>query len=210
MVRVRRWVLSIETWSVVLISVATVATAWSAYQAHRWSGVQAINFGLANSDRMESVRASNQAAQHVAIDVSVFADWVAAKASGDERLATFLRDRMRQEFLPALEAWLAQPREDGLPPGSPFDLPEYKPAERQKSERLADEALASFAAAREANQNSDNFVLVSVLFAAVLFCAGMATRFDRIGTEIALLSVGSVLLVAAMIIEFTLPQNVGI
>lgn len=208
--RAARWVFRVEIWSVVLIAVATVATAWSAYQAHRWSGVQAVNFGLANTARTESVRASNQAAQHVAIDVGVFTDWVTATASGDERLAGFLRGRMRDEFVPAFEAWLASAPDGEVPPGTPFELPEYRLAQRDESKRLAGEAAAALSGAKDANQNSDNFVLVSVLFASVLFCAGMGTRFRRVGPEIALLGAGTVLLVVAMAVEFALPQNVGI
>jgi hypothetical protein len=43
-----------------------------------------------------------------------------------------------------------------------------------------------------------------------VFFGGISTRFDRIGPKIVLLSIGSLLFVTAAIIEFTLPQNVGI
>jgi len=208
--RFKEWLLRIETWSVILISIATVATAWSAYQAHRWGGVQAVNFGLANTNRTESVRASNLAAQQTAVDVNVFTDWVAAKAAGDQRLADFLEQRFRAEFVPAFEAWLELPRVDNIPEGTPFTLPEYVLAEREKSDRLADDASAYFEAAKDANQTGDNFVLIGVLFASVLFFGGISTRFDRVGPKIVLLSIGSLLFMTAAIIEFTLPQNVGI
>lgn len=208
--RFKEWLLRIETWSVILISLATVATAWSAYQAHRWGGVQAINFGLANTNRTESVRASNLAAQQTAIDVNVFSDWVAAKAAGDQRLADFLEQRFRAEFVPAFEAWLELPRVDDIPEGTPFSLPEYVLAERERSDQLADDASAYFEAAKDANQTGDNFVLIGVLFASCLFFGGISTRFERPGPKIVLLSVGSLLFVTAAIIEFLLPQNVGI
>ncbi len=208
--RFKEWLLRIETWSVILISMATVATAWSAYQAHRWGGVQAVNFGLANTNRTESVRASNLAAQQTAVDVNVFTDWVAAKAAGDQRLADFLEQRFRVEFVPAFEAWLELPRINNIPEGTPFTLPEYVLAERERSDQLADDAGAYFEAAKDANQTGDNFVLIGVLFASCLFFGGISTRFDRIGPKIVLLSIGSLLFVTAAIIEFLLPQNVGI
>jgi len=208
--RFKDWPLRIETWSVILISIAAVATAWSAYQAHRWGGAQAVNCGLANTNRTESVRASNLAAQQTAVDVNVFTDWVAAKAAGDQRLADFLEQRFRAEFVPAFEAWLELPRVDNIPEGTPFTLPECVLAEREKSDRLADDAGAHFEAAKDANQTGDNFVLIGVLFASVLFFGGIGTRFDRVGPRIVLLSIGSLLFVTAAIIEFTLPQNVGI
>lgn len=208
--RFKEWLLRIETWSVVLISLATVATAWSAYQAHRWGGVQAINFGLANTNRTESVRASNQAAQQVAIDVGIFTEWTAAVAADKTELAGFLQERFPPEFVPAFEAWLALPRKNDIPPGTPFTLPEYVLTERERSDQLADDASAYFEAAKDANQTGDNFVLIGVVFASCLFFGGISTRFERPGPKIVLLSVGSLLFVTAAIIEFLLPQNVGI
>ncbi len=62
----------IEVLAAVILSLATVASAWSAYQATRWSGVQSIRFGEANALRSESVRASNLAGQQTTVDVTVF------------------------------------------------------------------------------------------------------------------------------------------
>lgn len=208
--RIKLWVLRIETWSVLLISLATVATAWSAYQSHRWGGVQTVNFGLANTNRTESVRASNLAAQQAAIDVNLFTDWAAAVATKDKPLASFLRARFRKEFVPAFNAWLDLPSAGRIPPGTPFTLPEYRLAERVKSDQLADDAAAYFDTAKDNNQTGDNFVLVSVAFASVLFFGGISTRFDRIGPRVALLSMGTTVFILAAIIEFSLPQNVGI
>ncbi len=208
--RVKLWVFRVETWSVLLISLATVATAWSAYQSHRWGGVQSVSFGLANTSRTESVRASNLAAQQVAVDVNLFTDWAAAVAVDDASLADFLEERFRPEFVPAFDAWLELPGEGRIPPGTPFTLPAYRLAEREKSNQLADEASAHFEAAKDANQTGDNFVLISVAFASVLFFGGISTRFDRIGPKITLLGMGTAVFITAAVIEFLLPQNVGI
>ena len=207
--RLKSWFIRIETWSVVLIAVATVATAWSAYQAHRWGGVQSVDFVLANTNRSESVRASNLAAQQVAIDVNLFTDWAAATAADDRVLADFLSDRFREEFKPAFDAWLKLPGTDDIPEGTPFELPEYQLAQRQRSDQLLKDAGGSFESGKTANQNGDNFILLGVLFAAVLFFGGISTRFDRFGPKVALLSIGSVIFVGAAIVVIILPGNVG-
>jgi hypothetical protein len=199
----------VETWSVILISLAAILTAWSAYESQRWGGVQAADYTLANASRMESVRASGQATVKSAVDVNVFTDWVAAKAAGDQRLAAFLEARFRDEFVPAFEAWQRLPRVDNIPPGTPFSLPEYRLADQVKSDKLADRAGAYFQAGQNANQIADNFVLVSVLCASVLFFGGISTRLKRPSLKMTLLGVGSLLFLWATIIALTLPQNVG-
>ena len=46
----------LEVLSAILLSIATVASAWCAYQSARWNGVQAVSFSAANGARTESVR----------------------------------------------------------------------------------------------------------------------------------------------------------
>ena len=49
----------LEIAATVLLSAATVLTAWSAFESTKWSGVQAIRFSRASASRTDSVRASN-------------------------------------------------------------------------------------------------------------------------------------------------------
>lgn len=206
---VKRWVWRIETWSVVLIAMATVATAWGAYQATRWSGVQSVNFVQANTSRSESIRADNTASANEAILIGLFTEWLAAEAADEEKLATFYESRFPEVFMPAFEAWLEGPRVDGVPQGTPFDQPEYVLPERVESEELEKQAAEFFEAGKKANQTGDNYILVSVLFASVLFFAGVSTRFERIRPRVVLLSLGSVIFVAALTIELLLPRSIG-
>ncbi len=62
------------------------------------------------------------------------------------------------------------------PPGTPFDLPQYQPAAETGANALNEEANALADEAREANQTGDNFVLVAVIMASVLFFAGVGTK----------------------------------
>lgn len=71
------------------------------------------------------------------------------------------------------------------------------------------EAEAHFATANEANQTGDNFVLTTVLFATVLFFAGIASHFASVGIKRTMIVLGLLLWVAAVGIMFSLPQNVG-
>jgi hypothetical protein len=205
----QRFARAIEILAVFILSVATVSSAWSAYEATRWSGVQAVNYGQASALRTESTRESNRANTLSAIDVQLFSDWVAALSQKDTRRADFLRARFREEFRPAFNTWLNSVPKGTIPPGSPFALPEYSLASQREADRLVVDAEAHFAAANDANQIGDNFVLTTVLFATVLFFAGIASHFESVGIKRTMLVLGVVVWLAAVGIMFSLPQNVG-
>ncbi|MGH2980971.1 MAG: hypothetical protein ACRDKV_02875, partial [Solirubrobacterales bacterium] len=97
----------LEIGAAVLLALATVATAWSGYQASRWNGEQAKAFSRAGATRIESAKAADLANSQTQIDVATFIQWVDAERSKDQALADFYRDRFRKEFRPAFAAWEA-------------------------------------------------------------------------------------------------------
>jgi len=181
-----------EIVATVLLSAATVLTAWSAFQATKWSGVQAIAFSQASASRTESVRASTSAGQQSVADVSVFTAWLTATDQGQTRLADLLATRFRGELKVAFRAWEAtDPLTNPAAPATPFAMPEYRSASAHR--------------ASEANQRSDNYVLMTVLFAMVLFFGAVSTRFELVPIQIALLGVAGVVFVASVAITATFP-----
>jgi hypothetical protein len=198
----------VELIAAIMLSIATVVTAWSAYQATRWSGDQAANYTQASATRTESVRASTEANRQVLIDVGTFLNWLDARESGDRDLADDIHARMREEFLPAFDAWLST-APDSIPDGTPFELPEYRLAAEEEAKRLERRAAALFEDGNESNQVSDDFVLAAVLFASVLFFSGLAGTFDSLRAQLFLLILGGLMLLIGTVIVVTLPQNVG-
>ncbi len=200
----------IELVSALLLALATISAAWCAYQSTRWSGVQANAYASAGANRQESVRASSEYGAQVNIDVAVFMAWVQARRDQDTDLAGFWEERFREEFKPAFEAWLNSVPAGQIPPGSPFALAEYAPASRVLAEELEQKAEDAAAEAREANQTGDNFVLLAVLFASVLFFAGVGTKFKGYRVRVAMVALASVFYLVTTFLVFSLPQNVGI
>jgi hypothetical protein len=200
----------VEMIAAVLLAIATIVTAWSAYQATRWSGEQAASYVTASARRTESVRASARADTLTSIDVAIFLDWLDAVRKGDDGRAADLESRMREEFRPAFDAWRATAPDEEIPPGHPFTRPEYVLAAQEEADRLEAEASASFNEGQEANQISDNFVLAAVMLASVLFFAGLAGTFDAFRAQVFLLALAVVMLVTGTIIVLSLPQDVGI
>lgn len=212
----------IELVATIVLAVATILTAWSAFQAGKWSGTQAINFSEAGAARTESTRADTRAGQLIQIDVAMYIDWVSAYVEDTEAgkiavvvadyeptrgtLSGFLYLRMRDEFVPALDAWLATDPVNNLDaPPTPFVLPEYVVEEQVKAQELSDVADEKAALAREANQNGDNYVLTMVLFASVLFFAGVSSKLVVRRNRILALGFGVLLTVIGTVILISLP-----
>jgi len=195
----------------ILLLFATLSTAFCVYQATRWNGFQAVDFGDASRLRTESIRVSSMANSEMIIDIQVFLSWLDAVSKGDTYQAEFLKERFREEFKPAFEAWIAQASDENpIPPGTPFALPEYQLAEFQKSNRLEEEASAAFQRGKDANQNGDLYIANTVLFAIVLFFCGVYTKWDSPNIRIGMLLVTFSIFGFAVFMMVSLLLKVGL
>jgi hypothetical protein len=204
--RIRRYV---DIAAAILLAIATVSTAWCAYQSTRWSGVQAVSFAQASTNRVESTRAFNRAIQLQSIDAQLFTDWVQAYESGNTELQAFYElNLMRPEFLPYLEEWIAS--EPLTNPGAirnPLINEDYQAELMSESDRLRELAEERFVDASDANQIGDNYVLATVLFASVLFFAGISNKFERTIVQEALVGLALAMLIIAFLHAGTLPVH---
>jgi hypothetical protein len=204
----RDWV---DIVAMLLLALAAVATAWSSYQANRWSGEQARTAGTVNKTRIEAARASGLADAQTEIDVATFMEWVNAYAREDTELTTFYRTRFRAEFKPAFEAWIAdEPLTTPGAPPTPFALPEYRLAATEDAERLDAEAEVLAANVRRDIQRSSNYVLGVVLFAVALFFAGMSAKLNTQRMRQVMLVFGCIVFLAALTWIATLPVSVSV
>ena len=87
--RFDRWEPVVEVIATIVLAFATLATAWSGYQAARWGGVQASSYSEAGAFRTESTRASSQAGQLVQVDIGLFTNWINAFSAGSILVAHF-------------------------------------------------------------------------------------------------------------------------
>jgi len=186
-----RWEPLAEIIATVLLALATLATAWSGYQSARWGGVQSTKFSQAGALRTESTRASTTAGQLMQIDVGLFTNWINAYAEDNQPLIEFYQARFRPEFAVAYEAWIGtDPKNNPDAPKSPFAMPEYFISYQQEAERLEQEASKSFEEGSAANQNSDDYILNTVILASVLFLAGMQSRLKSVPARMLIVILG--------------------
>ena len=201
----------LEILSAVLLAVATVATAWAAYQSRQWTGEQSQGYSHATASRIAVNRSAALANRQVQIDVATFIAWVDARQENRTDLARFYRARFRDEFKPAFAAWLAsKPFANPNAPETPFATPEYRLQASAESERLEATAAADSKGAAEANQRADNYMLAVVLFASSLFFAGISTKLAAVRTRAAVLGLGWVVFLGTAIWVLTLPTRLTV
>ena len=164
--------------SVVLISLATVLTAWAGYEAARWTAVQTQSYNNASSQRIQAAVLSGRTNALEIVDVATFLEYVRAVATHTTDEQDFIYKRFRTEMKRAVDAWIAtKPRTNPAAPSSPFAMPQYTLKTTQEAARLNALASESFKQATEANELGDEYVRLTVIFAAVSFLAGISTRF---------------------------------
>jgi hypothetical protein len=212
------WVDIIAT---IVMAVAALATAWSAFQSDQWGDTMSFSLAQASAARTEATRSYTRAGQLAALDVSTFLAWVEqvsteVKAgeidvsSGYEpdptTISGFLYLRFRPEFKTAMDAWIAtHPFITPDAPPTPFVMPQYRVAENDEADRLQDVAEEKFAAAQAADANDDKYVLSAIIFAGLFLFAGLSTKMrSRLGQNL-MLGFALVLLIGGTVFILTVP-----
>ncbi|MDF1606461.1 hypothetical protein [Nocardioides sp. YIM 152315] len=195
----------------VLLVVAALGTSWSSYQATRWNGEQAAAASRTSAIRIEAARAQGLGQAESQVDVATFIAWADARQRGEREVAAFYEDRFRPEFRPAFKAWLATDplTVQGAPP-TPFAMDEYRVAAQEKAAALDAESERSAAEVRRDIQRASNYVLSVVLYAVVLFFAGIGTRIRSRRLRWLLCGVGCVTLLSAIAWVATMPVSLDV
>lgn len=192
----------IEIASAILLALATIASAWSAYQATRWHGEANKQYATANDARVSASEEYDKADQQIAVDTALFSDYSFAFFDGDMKLVNFYESNLfRPEMKVALEAWKAtRPLLNPEAPKTPFEMPEYRNASLKRAQALGRDAAKKSNAAATAIQNGDRYVLLTVIFASVLFFAGISTKFKTLKIKYSLLIAGGALFLGSVIV----------
>lgn len=195
----------VDVASVILISAATVLTAWCGYEAARWTAIQTREYNQADLQRVASAVASGRSDTLEIVDVTMFLQYVGAIAAGRTKEELFIYRRFRPEMKRAVDAWLAtKPRTNPAAPSSPFVMPQYRLLTGAEAARLSALSAASFQTATNANERGDAYVRLTVIFAAVSFLAGISTKF-RFPSHIIIVVAGFGALIFGLIRMFELP-----
>lgn len=201
--RFNRW---IEFLSAAILALTVIGTAWCGYQAARWRGKQSESFIEALAAQQNSIQKANQAVLVQSLHVDLFVEWASAVSQEDQKLADFLFERFPPELKGATDAWLTlEPETNPNAPPSPLAMPEYILEQSEESEKLSIMAVEFFKQATHANLISDNYVLLTVIFASVLFFGGISGKFQTRVIDISMLILAFVLFTVGVVVMLRYP-----
>lgn len=180
-----------EPIALVLLSLATVGTAWCSFQSATWGGLSQRLSNLSAAMSRSAAAAQLQASQLALMDVLLFSQYVNARNSGDAKLSSFYSDRFRAEAKVAFDAWMKEnPFENKSAPPHPFGPDLYKPKLLEDARAAESESQGLWQRAGEAGRTSRSYVMVTVLLASALFCGGTASKFETRWVRVAVVAVG--------------------
>lgn len=163
----------------IILSLATLTSTWCGYQAARWSGVQS---GL----QSDADTAERQAAENTLVGLQIrtqdeilLLEYWRAQRDADQRTTSLIELRMRPELKAATEAAIREGIFRDPAVKGPLQRPEYRlEPETIAAARRADAAKWSSQAA-VAGRVSNEYVLLTLMLASVLFIGGVSTTFSR-------------------------------
>src|SRR5829696_4565745 len=202
--RVERGERLLELGAIVLLSLTTLATAWSGYQAAVWSSEQSQHYARASTTRIKAQQQATNAGQLRIDDLLFFNGWLDASSVGDAKLAAVYRERFRPDFVPAFRAWKAQ-RDAPDAVAGPTYMPEYRLAGVERSKALDAQADQLYLEGTQAKSNDDHYILSTLFFASVLFFAGISLRLYWRPLRVGVLGAATVMLLTGAVYVATLP-----
>ncbi|GAA1510114.1 hypothetical protein BJ978_001194 [Agromyces terreus] len=191
----------VDAVAVFLLSTVAVLTAWCGFQSSKWGGEMSIAFSQASSARVQATNFASEARDARGSDQSIWVQWVLATAQSDAELASYIEERFSPEFRVAFDEWDAGGREAQ----GPFVLESYVPPGTEEAADYNARADAKFQAALDNNQRGDNYSILTVLFALVLFLTAMSQRELQPWVVRTLLGLAIVATVAGLVILLTYP-----
>jgi hypothetical protein len=201
----RHW-RTVQIGEALLLSLVTIAAAWSGYAAAKWNTQSRLELANAATLRNLATRADLAALSTRNFDAATFTAWFTAFTLDDPQKQAIAARRFRPEFKVAFDAWIATDpfRNPRAPPG-PSYMPQYRLADQTKAEALDRQAEAASAAGHHAGVVGDDYIRITVFLAAVLFLVGIASTFKLHTIRYALITIGTLLLLLATILILRQP-----
>nr|WP_194719930.1 hypothetical protein [Cellulosimicrobium arenosum] len=190
-----------------MLGLTAILTAWSGFEASKWGGEMSIAFSRASTQRIVASTEATNAQAARAIDLQVFGLYLEGVADDNDLLADFAEERFTPHFAVAFDEWYAsEPLKNPDAAPSPFALESYVPPGQVESAEADERADAYFVRALANNQRGDNYTILTVLFALVLFFGAFANRFRTERISWAMVGGAAVLMVVGVGFLLSFPK----
>jgi hypothetical protein len=201
-----RWNWITSTLGLILMGLATIGSSWCGYQSNLWEGIQTFKLTDAAAFSRDADESAIRATQQRAVDAALFVEYARDMYDRKTELSAFILARMRPELQKAINAWvLTRPSENPNAPSSPFVMPEYQVKADADAAELNARSTSAHDKAQEANKTGDTYTLLTVLYATVLFLAGLVSTIDERRARLVTLIMGGVVFIAASLVLLHLP-----
>jgi hypothetical protein len=193
-----------------LLSLVAVLAAYSGYAAAKWSTESSVSLAKASASRTKANRAQLEGLQIRTLDSVSFNAWFSAFTAGNTNAEHLAEKRLRVGYRPAFYAWLAtDPAHNPKALPGPAYMPQYIIAQEVTAKVDDTQADRDFAKGSAAGATGDEYVRDTVFLATVLFLVGISGHFPLRQARYALIGVGVLILVFAVVQVLGLPGPPG-
>jgi hypothetical protein len=190
----------------ILLAIVALLAAYTGFASAKWSTKSAIDLAGASAARTEANRAALDSSDTRNFDSTTFNAWFSAYLAGDGNGEAVAQRRFRPAFNVAFVAWMAtDPFTNASAPPGPTYMPQYKQPELALSATLDRKATSAYQLGVQAGANSDNYVRDTIYLATILFLIGISGHFRFFRIRLALVSLGGLMLVLAIVQIVTSP-----
>ncbi len=169
-----------EPVAAIVMALSTLCTGWCSYQSSRWAAVSARNVRASEASQRRAVALHLEGNQVTTVQGQMFMQWANAHLAGNEKLAQFYSARFGPELDKSFAAWRAQnPFENVKAPPHPFLAGLYEPRFAAEGKQALEDSARKSELAMGNTQTAARYLSNTVLFATVLFFAGMSGKFEQ-------------------------------
>jgi hypothetical protein len=182
----------LEVWTIVVLGLVSLVTAWAAFQSSLWNGVSTERFARADARRTAGVVSLDTATGTVQEDRGLFIEYYKALTDKNTAVSGYIKMIMPKRLSDAIDQWEKVPNHMSMGPFQPRFGYQQPGVDGEKVQREVNQAVNS---ARYASTMGDRYNLAAVLFAAALFLAGVSSTLRFLRFRIGLLSIATIIFV---------------
>lgn len=196
----------IDFLTAVLLSLATVGSAWCAFQSSLWDGIQTFKLMDAHQAGRLASQKEIESYQIKSMNAILLMQYIDNFKLGNKEMADFYFSRFDPVLKEATIEWLKlDPFNNINAPNSPMKLDSYKLDEEKEYTKEMNNYIKELESANKANNNSDSYVMLTVIFAAVLFFGGIASTLRSNLMRDASIFLSAVIFIISLVILFSMP-----
>jgi hypothetical protein len=182
----------LEILAAILLGLAAVATAWSAYWSAIYGGDAIMGYAESNSLTSQAADVYGDATGQYNYDRTLFLQYAELRLTDQEEVADAFRANFFSDNLSETVDWYDGTGDEVTDPfdadsGSPYALEEWA-----AGNDLSEQADRAYQDAVATDDKGDRFDLSTVFLALALFFGGIATVFRRYLPQVGTLAVGAV------------------